>query len=95
MQPAQAVKRIATAARTGAAAAKSFFAAPGSRTTSVWHSNTIAAASTVKDPRPYGLPMHHAAKNAIPNHPKLRNKDNVSRSVNTIPTAWSSSEFCG
>ena len=51
---AQASTRIAIAASSRAAAARSFLAAPGSRTTRVWHSSRIAAATTVRCPAPVG-----------------------------------------
>src|SRR6185312_8704645 len=65
----QALTRIAIAARVRAAAMRSFFAAPGSRTTSTCASSRIATATTLRSPRPYGLPMHQAAKNATTSHP--------------------------
>ena len=46
--------RIAIAASSSAAAIRSFLAAPGSRTTSVWHSSRIAAATTLRWPAPVG-----------------------------------------
>ena len=47
-----ALRRIAIAARISAAATRSFFAAPGSRTTRVWHSRTTAVEATQSGPRP-------------------------------------------
>ena len=92
---AQALIRIAAAARSRATGTVSVAGVPASLGTIGPVSIAIATPVSERGATPYGRPMHQAASRVTPSQPKLTSGLKMSRLKRTMPAACSSSEFCG
>ncbi len=85
----------ATLARSSASETTSVSALPGSSRTISGVARTIAAPTSVSGATPAGAPMHHAARSASANQPRLSSGDSQSVPKSRTPTACSSSDDAG